>query len=44
MCAISGTNGSSGFGSVSKEQMDNSTCKHMKLVKLVSYIETEAAK
>ena len=27
MCAISGTSGSSGFGSVSKEQIDNSTCE-----------------
>lgn len=26
MCAISGTSGSSGFGSVSSEQMDKSTC------------------
>lgn len=26
MCAISGTSGSSGLGSVSSEQMDSSTC------------------
>ena len=27
MCAISGTNGSSGLGSVSSEQIDRSTCR-----------------
>ena len=26
MCAISGTSGSSGLGSVSKEQIDSNTC------------------
>ena len=27
MCAISGTRGSSGLGSVNKEQIDSSTCR-----------------